>query len=115
MDGYPRLQVFKRAAIRGEAFIHDDSTLREAIIGNLSAGGIFLGGVTEFETGTHVRITIKAHGIPEPVQALGRIVRVETKSRQGLAVEFTSISNSARERIQSCVHEARLGALLKGS
>ncbi len=112
LEKHSRLQVFKRAEVPGRVFIHDDLTLREAAIGNLSAGGVFLKDITGLSAGTPVRVTIKARGLAIPVQAMGRIVRVEATSRVGLAVEFTSISSQSRNSIQSCVHEARLKDLL---
>lgn len=109
-----RLQVFKRAQIQGKVFIHDEDQLFQAPIGNISAGGLFLDEVSELALGSTVRVVIKARGLNQPVQATGKIVRVEhAKSRTGLAVEFTSISRQCREDIQNCVHEARMRDALK--
>lgn len=113
MEKHTRLQVFKRAAISGSVLIHDDTRLYEARIGNLSAGGIFLNNLTLLNAGTNVRVTIKASGLATPVQAMGKVVRVEEALRRGLAVEFTSISNHSRETLHNCVQEARLQEALK--
>ncbi|MBI1860809.1 MAG: PilZ domain-containing protein [Deltaproteobacteria bacterium] len=109
-----RLQVFKRVQLRGKVFIHNDDELYQASIGNISAGGLFLNDVTELKLGSVVRVVIKAQGLDMPIQAVGRVVRIEADDiRTGLAVEFTSISRQSREDIQNCVHEARMRDALK--
>lgn len=111
-----RLQVFKRAQIRGKVFIHNEVELHQASIGNISAGGLFLNEITDLGLGSQVRIVIKAQGLTVPVQAMGKVVRVENdNSRSGLAIEFTSISRQSREEIQNCVHEARMRDALKAA
>ena len=53
--------------------------------------------------GSQVRVVVKSAKLTDPIQATGTIIRVETEDRQGLAVEFTSISSHSREVIQNCV------------
>lgn len=106
----PKLQVFKRAALPGEVFLHDERTLLCTTLGNLSAGGMYLKTQAQLSPGSEVRVVIKAKGLSSPVQAVGRVVRVEER---GLAVEFTSISNESRSQIHNCVVEARMRAALR--
>jgi c-di-GMP-binding flagellar brake protein YcgR len=103
-----RLRVFERVTIPGEVLIHDETFLNLAPLGNLSAGGMFVPGLTCLPLGSPVRIVIKSPSLEYPIQALGRIVRVEQENRRGLAVEFTSISSQCREIIQNCVYESRI-------
>ena len=113
MDKHNRLQVFKRAEVTGEVFIHNDDSLFQASIVNLSAGGVFLNRLMAYDTNTPVRVVIKARGLPTPIQAIGKVVRVEREKKQGMAVEFTSISRQSREQIQNCVLANRMKTALK--
>lgn len=106
----PRIQIFKRASLSGEVLVHDDEQLLTTELGNLSAGGLYVKSHESLPVGEIVRVVIKAKGLEVPVQAIGKVVRVEDK--KGLAVEFTSISQRSRNIIQECVIETRMqGAL----
>lgn|SRR3989338_2084167 len=102
----PRLQVFKRAKLSGDVIIHNEECLFHAALGNLSAGGLYMTSCPDLRLGESVRVVIKAKGLTSPVQAIGRVVRVEHGC--GLAVEFISISSESRAVIQNCVQENRL-------
>jgi len=108
-----RLRVFQRANIHGQVMVHDDAHLYIAPLHDISAGGIFIDELVSLSEGSFVRVVVKSKSLGEPVQATGTVVRVEKGNRQGLAVEFTSISSRARETIQNCVFEARMERALK--
>lgn len=108
-----RLRVFERASISGQVMIHDEEHLFVAPLNNISAGGLFIDKLVSIPTGRVVRIVVKSPKLDKPVQAKGTIVRVESDQRRGSAVEFTSISASAREVIQNCVFETRMEGALK--
>jgi len=110
-----RLRVFHRAEIEGRVFIHDDENLFNAALVNISAGGVFVRGLTSIPEGSLVRLVVKSANLESVVQATGTVVRVETGDRRGLAVEFTSISSKAREIIQNCVFERRMESSLKAA
>lgn len=115
VTGGQRLRVFQRAAIVGEVIIHDDERLFIAPLSNISAGGLFIDELTNISKGITVRVVVKSPRLEHPVQAVGTVVRVEEKQRRGLAIEFTSISNTAREVIQNCVYETRMQTALKAA
>jgi c-di-GMP-binding flagellar brake protein YcgR len=108
-----RLQVFKRINLRGEVIIHDEEKLFIAPLSNISAGGLFVSFLNTLPLGDEVRVVIRSPRLEGPIQAHGTVVRIEKDGRKGLAVEFTSISSEARERIQNCVFEQRLETVLK--
>jgi|GEM_PF-1322978 len=109
-----RLRVFQRAKISGQVFIHDEERLYIAPLDNISAGGVFIDKLVSIPTGRYVRVVIKSSSLPQPVQAKGIVVRVDSHAR-GLAVEFTSISSRAREMIQNCVFDSRMEGALKNA
>jgi c-di-GMP-binding flagellar brake protein YcgR len=108
-----RLRVFQRAVIPGEVIIHDDSQLFIARLKDISAGGVFIEDLTMLPQGAQVRIVVKSPKLDATVQATGTVVRIESNSRRGAAVEFTSISSKSREVIQNCVFETRMETALK--
>lgn len=108
-----QFQVYQRALISGQVMIHDDTQLFIAPLKNISGGGVFIDQLVELPEGSQVRLVVKSPKLQTPVQATGTIVRVEQDARQGLAVEFTSISTRCREVIQNCVFENRMERVLK--
>ena len=110
-----RLRLFQRAKILGTVMIHDEEHLYIAPLEDISAAGVFIDQLENFSEGSQVRMVVKAGELGEPVQATGKVVRVQSGAKQGLAVEFTSISSRARERIQNYVFESRLEANLRGA
>ena len=97
-----------RADITGKVFIHDENRLFIAPLSNLSAGGLFVDRLVSIPEGVLVRVVIKSDKLHGPVQALGKVVRVETNGRRGLAVQFTAISKKAREVISKSVSVAHV-------
>ncbi len=108
-----RLRVFQRANISGQVMVHDDSHLYIAPLRDISAGGVFVDQLVSLSEGSLVRVVVKSSNLGEPVQATGTVVRVDNGQRNGLAIEFTSISSRARETIQNCVFETRMERALK--
>ncbi len=92
-----------RAQVAGKVFIHDENRLFIAPLNNLSAGGLFVDRLVSIPEGSRVRVVIKSDQLHDAVQALGKVVRVETDERRGLAVQFTAISKKAREVISKSV------------
>jgi len=106
-------RVFARATLTGRVLIHDDNRLFIAPLANLSSGGIFVSQLVGLSQGAHVRVVIKSPRLGAPVQAVGRVVRVETGPRKGLAVAFESIDPVFRQTIQKCVTEDQVARALK--
>ena len=109
----PRLQLYRRAAVLGQVYIHNDERLFIAPLNNISAGGLFINGITSLRRGNSVKIVVKSPELDQAVQAIGRVVRIERSDRRGLAVEFTDISDNAKEFIERCVHNSGLQSALK--
>ena len=107
------LRVFPRVRVEGQVIIHDEDHLFIAPLNNISAGGIFVDKLLSLEHGAQVRVVVKSPKLGCPVQAKGTVVRVQREGAQGLAVEFTSITRSAKEAIQNCVFESKLEMALK--
>ncbi len=101
-----------RAAMSGKVFIHDENRLFIAPLSNLSAGGLFVDRLISIPEGSRVRVVIKSDKLNDAVQALGKVVRVESDGRRGLAVQFTAISKKAREVISKSVAVADVEAKL---
>ena len=108
-----RLQVFERALVNGQVLLHDEKHLFIAPLNNISAGGLFVDRLTTLPKGRMVRIVVRSPKFAHPVQAMGTVVRIEKDNRSGIAIEFTSITSSAREMIQNCVFECRMEGALK--
>ena len=108
-----RIQLFKRANVPGHVYIHNDERLFIAPLNNISAGGVFIDGVTTIPVGNQVRVVVKSPNLENAVQAKGTVIRVEKSTRRGLAVQFSGITTDARESIQSCVHSNEVDSAFK--
>lgn len=104
---YPRIQLFKRARVDGFVYIHNDHRLFVAPLSNISAGGLFIEGVTTIPIGNSVRVVVKSSTLGESLQARGTVVRIEKEARRGLAVEFLGLSEHAKSCIKNCVSESQ--------
>jgi len=90
-----------RHEIIGRVFIHNDEHLYIAPLNNISLGGVFVDKVVSIEVGQIVRVIIKSPALGEPIQAIGKVVRVETTSRLGTAVEFDWVGPRFKEVLTS--------------
>lgn len=106
---YKSIQLFPRVSMNGRVYIHNDHSLFIAPLGNISEGGIFIDRMTAIPCGDRVRLVIKATNFKAPLQAKGKVIRVNHHGREGLAVEFTTLSAFAKHAIQSCVPHSRHG------
>ena len=88
-----------RVPVEGRVFIHDEEKLFIAPIVDISEAGCFVGQLTALTKGTKIRAVIKSQTLGEPIQIVGTVMRVETGTRPGVAIEFTSLSDDARKRI----------------
>ena len=109
----PRLQLHRRAKVVGQVYIHNDERLFIAPLNNISAGGIFINGITSLRKGNNVKVIVKSPELDHAVQAKGKVVRIERSDRRGLAVEFTDISETTRQFIERCIDNTGLQSALK--
>lgn len=108
-----RLRAFARLDLPGEVLIHNEEDLYIAPLLNLSAGGCFVEKLHAIPEGSEVKIVVRSERLNAPIQAKGTVVRVEKGKRLGLAIEFTSIEQEARDSIQTLVYENKLQNALK--
>ncbi len=114
-NNHPAQRAFARAPMSGKVIVHDEEHVYIASLGNISAGGLFLNQVVQMPIGTMVRLVVKSPKMGVPVQAVGKIVRIEKEDRKGSAVVFTSITSIAQQMINACVFEAKLENALKAA
>ncbi len=79
---------------------------------NISQGGLFINTRKPLAVGTEVRIIIQLPGAEFPFDISGRVTRIEAVGNRanaapGMAVEFTDVDRSKRERIESFVQKLR--------
>lgn len=108
-----RLRAYARIEISGEVLIHNEEQLYIAPLSNLSAGGCFVSELNSIPEGSEVKIVVRSKRLKLPIQAKGVVVRVERTKRIGLAIEFTSIPEEARESIQTLVYEHKVQNALR--
>jgi len=77
-----------RHALSGRVFIHNEEQIFIAPLNNLSKGGLFVDRLVSIEVGQRVKVVVKSPSLPSPIQATGTVVRVETQTRLGTAVQF---------------------------
>ncbi len=106
-------QKYERISLQGTALIHDDDHLFAAPLENLSRGGLFLSQLTSMKQGQVVKLVIKSEELAVPFQAEGRVVRVESSERKGIAIEFISLKAFAVKLIENRVSEKTLESELK--
>ncbi len=114
----PNPRVHPRVRVSGQVMIHDEERLFIAPLSDISAGGVFVNQLVNIPLGQTVKVVVKGPRFEKPVQAEGTVVRVDkdkSAGRRGLAVQFTGISEMAKDAIQACVFELRMEAALKAA
>lgn len=114
----PNPRVHPRVRVSGQVMIHDEERLFIAPLSDISAGGVFVNQLVNIPLGRSVKVIVKGPRFEKPVQAEGTVVRVDkdkNSGRKGLAVQFTGISEMAKDAIQACVFELRMEAALKAA
>jgi hypothetical protein len=96
-----------RASVKGQVLLHNESKLLVAPLNNLSEGGVFVNGVTSLPEGSLVKLVIRSEFFKEPIQAEGKIIRIEKKERKGSAIQFTGMSVENLTDIKSSVLKAK--------
>lgn len=99
-------RTYQRVDMKGRVYIHDAESLFIAPLKNISEGGVFIQGLTSLKLGKGVRVVIKCSAMAHPIQAKGRVVRVEDSRRKGSAVQFKNISVTDKMAIQTCVEQS---------
>jgi hypothetical protein len=90
------MQKHPRHSISGKVFIHNRNQIFIASLSNISRGGAFLARLVSLPQGEFVKLVIKSKEFPVPLQATGRVVRVEKNIRLGSAIQFDHLLESLK-------------------
>ena len=79
---------------------------------NINEGGLFVETDTPPEVGSSVALQFQIPGNDEPIQVMGRVVRVSEGNLQdppGLGIEFEDLDEQSRDLINGLVRNLRVG------
>ncbi len=79
---------------------------------NISQGGLFINTRKPLAVGSEVKIIIQLPGAAFPFDITGRVTRIEglgnkANAAPGMAVEFTELDRTKREKIETFVQKLR--------
>ena len=80
---------------------------------NINEGGLFVETDTPPALGTSVALEFQIPGSDEPIQVMGRVVRVvggDHKEGPGMGIEFENLDNQSRDLINELVRQLRVGS-----
>ena len=101
-------RVLPRIEISGHVYIDTGRGVLHARLNNLSASGIFIDKHTAVSVGTEVQLSIKSLDIGNIDNIKGKVVRIETKNRRGLAIQFLEIDEAIKKKINSFIYMKQL-------
>lgn len=79
---------------------------------NINEGGVFVETDTPSEIGSSVAMQFQIPGSDEPIQVMGRVVRVSEGNLQdppGMGIEFENLDDQSRDLINGLVRNLRVG------
>ena len=79
---------------------------------NINEGGVFVETETPSEIGSSVAMQFRIPGSEEPIQVMGRVVRVTEGDRHeppGMGIEFEDLDDQSRDLINDLVRDLRVG------
>jgi type IV pilus assembly protein PilZ len=79
---------------------------------NINEGGLYVETDTPPELGSAVALEFKIPGNEEPIQVMGRVVRISEGNHQepqGMGIEFEDLTSQSRELINELVRNLRVG------
>jgi uncharacterized protein (TIGR02266 family) len=80
---------------------------------NINEGGLFVETDAPPALGTSVALEFQIPGSDEPIQVMGRVVRVSDgsgKDGPGMGIEFENLDNQSRDLINDLVRQLRVGS-----
>ena len=80
---------------------------------NINEGGLFVETDTPQELGSSVALHFRVPGSPDPIQVMGRVVRVtpgDLHDPPGMGIEFEDLDKQSRDEINNLVRNLRVGA-----
>ncbi len=79
---------------------------------NINEGGVFVETDTPPELGSGVALQFQIPGSEDPIQVLGRVVRLSTGDATegpGMGIEFEDLDSQSRELINGLVRDLKVG------
>ena len=79
---------------------------------NINEGGVFVETETPSEMGSSVAMQFQIPGSHDPIEVMGRVVRVSEGDLQdppGMGIEFEDLDDQSRDLINGLVRELRVG------
>jgi type IV pilus assembly protein PilZ len=80
---------------------------------NINEGGLFVETDSPPAIGASVALEFQIPGSDEPIQVMGRVVRVvggDHKEGPGMGIEFENLDNQSRDLINELVRQLRVGS-----
>ncbi len=80
---------------------------------NINEGGLFVETDTPPEIGANVALQFKIPGNEDPIQVMGRVVRIspgDSQESTGIGIEFEDLDKQSRDEINNLVRNLRVGA-----
>lgn len=84
---------------------------------NINEGGLFVETDNPPAIGASVALQFQIPGSDEPIQVMGRVVRVcdgDHKEGPGMGIEFENLDNQSRDMINELVRQLRVGSRDEG-
>ena len=81
---------------------------------NINEGGVFVETDTPPEIGSSVALQFKIPGSQDPIQVMGRVVRIapgDVHEPPGVGIEFEDLDDQSRNLINDLVRNLRVGTL----
>ena len=107
----------RRRSHRAEFLVRIDYSTVDELFSEFSrdinAGGLFIETDKPSPTGTVVSMYFDLPGSEEPIQTLGRVVRIssgDSEDPPGMGIEFDELTPEARARIDALIRALRSGA-----
>jgi type IV pilus assembly protein PilZ len=101
--------IERRKTPRADLLVRVNYTAVDALFSefarNINEGGIFVESETPQPIGTQVELEFKLPGTDDPVQVMGRVVRIDTDGPEGsgMAIEFENLDGRYRDIINDIV------------
>jgi type IV pilus assembly protein PilZ len=103
----------RRKSPRSEFLVRVDYTAVDSLFSdfarNVNEGGIFVESQTPQPVGTTVELEFKLPGMDEPLEVIGRVVRVDRDGPDGsgMGIEFENLDRGCRDLINDVIRNLR--------
>jgi type IV pilus assembly protein PilZ len=111
--GKPERRRYERADLLVRVDYKTVDELFSEFARNINEGGLFVETDAPPALGTSVALEFQIPGSDEPIQVMGRVVRVSDgsgKDGPGMGIEFENLDNQSRDLINDLVRQLRVGS-----